>query len=137
MILCCGEALIDMLPRETREGAHAFAPHIGGSVFNSAIALGRLGVPVGFYSGLSTDLFGKKLGNALRWDPRSRPLKVNKRNFLLKIIALCATERLTMNEVCDILYHVCGIFEADVETVRKAWTRAGLHEMLPEKEKES
>jgi len=65
MILCCGEALIDMLPRETREGAHAFAPHIGGSVFNSAIALGRLGVPVGFYSGLSTDLFGKKLGNAL------------------------------------------------------------------------
>ncbi|KFB10713.1 carbohydrate kinase family protein [Nitratireductor basaltis] len=65
MILCCGEALIDMLPRETREGGHAFAPHIGGSVFNSAIALGRLGVPVGFYSGLSTDLFGTMLREAL------------------------------------------------------------------------
>ncbi len=81
--------------------------------------------------------FFKKLGNALKWDPRSRPLKVNKRNFLLKIIALCATERLTMNEVCDILEHVCGVFEEDVETVRKAWTRAGFHELLPEKEKES
>ena len=52
----------------------------------------------------------------------------------MKIIALCATERLTMNEVCDILEHVCGIFEEDVETVRKAWTRAGFHELLPEKE---
>ncbi len=81
--------------------------------------------------------FFKKLGSALKWDPRNRPLKVNKRNFLLKIIALCATEHLTMNEVCDILDHVCGIFEEDIETVRKAWTRAGLHELLPEKEKES
>ena len=81
--------------------------------------------------------FFKKLCNALKWDQRTRPLKINKRNFLLKIIALCATERLTMNEVCDILEHVCGVFEDDVETVRKAWTRAGFHELLPEKEKES
>ena len=81
--------------------------------------------------------FFKMLGNALQWDPRSRPLKVNKRNFLLKIIALCATEHLTMNEVCDILEQVCGIFEEDIETVRKAWTRAGLHEVLLEQEKES
>jgi fructokinase len=53
MILCAGEALIDMLPRDG-----AFAPHAGGSVFNTAIALGRLGAPVQFFSGLSSDLFG-------------------------------------------------------------------------------
>jgi fructokinase len=66
MILCCGEALIDMLPRETAAGEDAFAPHAGGSVFNSAMALGRLGVPASFFSGLSDDLFGLKLQDALR-----------------------------------------------------------------------
>jgi fructokinase len=61
MILCCGEALIDMLPRETTLGERAFAPYAGGAVFNTAIALGRLGAPVGFFSGLSTDLMGEIL----------------------------------------------------------------------------
>ncbi|WP_159587431.1 carbohydrate kinase family protein [Chelativorans xinjiangense] len=66
MILCCGEALIDMLPRKTADGESAFAPHAGGSVFNSALALGRLGAPVSFFSGLSDDLFGTRLQEALR-----------------------------------------------------------------------
>lgn len=65
MILCCGEALIDMLPRDTTEGEVAFAPYVGGSIFNSAVSLGRLGVPVSFFSGLSSDLFGKKLQEEL------------------------------------------------------------------------
>jgi fructokinase len=66
MILCCGEALIDMLPRETTQGEHAFAPYAGGAVFNTAIALGRLGAPAGFFSGLSTDLMGEILTERLR-----------------------------------------------------------------------
>ncbi|MCE6961346.1 carbohydrate kinase [Cereibacter sphaeroides] len=65
MILCCGEALIDMLPRETAAGEAAFAPHAGGAVFNTAIALGRLGAPAGFFSGLSNDLFGMQLADTL------------------------------------------------------------------------
>ena len=65
MILCCGEALIDMLPRETSAGEPAFAPYAGGAVFNTAIALGRLGAPAGFFSGLSSDLFGARLKDAL------------------------------------------------------------------------
>ncbi len=65
MILSCGEALIDMLPRETTAGEPAFAPYPGGAVFNTAIALGRLGAPAGFFSGLSTDLFGEMLTEAL------------------------------------------------------------------------
>ena len=46
MIVCCGEALIDMLPRTSTLGEPALAPYSGGAVFDSAIALGRLGVPV-------------------------------------------------------------------------------------------
>ncbi|TIO11334.1 MAG: carbohydrate kinase, partial [Mesorhizobium sp.] len=65
MILCCGEALIDMLPRTTAEGEAAFAPYVGGAVFNTAVALGRLGAPAGFFSGLSSDLFGGQLREAL------------------------------------------------------------------------
>lgn len=65
MILCCGEALIDMLPRQTAEGEPAFAPHAGGAVFNTAVALGRLGAPAGFFSGLSTDFLGRQLDRAL------------------------------------------------------------------------
>lgn len=61
MLLCAGEALIDMLPRQTDGGEAAFAPHAGGSVFNTAIAAGRLGLSTRFFSGLSTDLFGQKL----------------------------------------------------------------------------
>jgi fructokinase len=65
MILCAGEALIDMLPRESTGGERAFAPYAGGAVFNTAIALGRLGTPVGFFSGISTDLFGDILTQTL------------------------------------------------------------------------
>ena len=61
MILCAGEALIDMLPRTTADGEDAFAPHAGGSVMNTAVALGRLGEKVSFFTGLSTDLFGDVL----------------------------------------------------------------------------
>lgn len=65
MILCCGEALIDMLPRRSNADEPAFAPYAGGAVFNTAIALGRLGVPVEFFSGLSTDLFGQQIMRVL------------------------------------------------------------------------
>lgn len=65
MILCCGEALIDMLPRETAKQEPAFAPYAGGAVFNTAIALGRLGAPAGYFGGLSTDLFGQLLTDSL------------------------------------------------------------------------
>jgi len=61
MILCCGEALIDMLP-----GKGGFTPVAGGAVFNTAIALGRLGFSAGLFSGLSSDFFGDMLRHALQ-----------------------------------------------------------------------
>lgn len=66
MILCCGEALIDMLPRQTTLGERGFAPYAGGAVFNTAIALGRLGVPAAFFTGLSDDMMGDILRDTLR-----------------------------------------------------------------------
>lgn len=66
MILCCGEALIDMLPRETASGETGFVPHAGGSVFNTAIAIGRLGAKAGFFSGLSSDFLGQILRDTLQ-----------------------------------------------------------------------
>lgn len=65
MILCCGEALIDMIPSTNDAGEPCFTPHAGGAVFNTAIALGRLRTQTGFLSGLSSDLFGDQLRAAL------------------------------------------------------------------------
>lgn len=65
MILCCGEALIDMVPISGIAGESGFAPLPGGAIFNTAISLGRLGQKVGFFSGLSTDLFGETLRDTL------------------------------------------------------------------------
>lgn len=65
MILSCGEALIDMLPRTSTAGEACFAPYAGGAVFNTAIALGRLGAPSAFFSGVSTDMLGEILADTL------------------------------------------------------------------------
>jgi fructokinase len=64
MIVSCGEALIDFMPISV-EGAQAYRPFPGGSPFNVAIGLGRLGAPAGFLSRISTDFFGDLLMQTL------------------------------------------------------------------------
>lgn len=66
MILCCGEALIDMIPEPTVRGPDGYVPRSGGSIFNTAIGLGRLGCRTGLLSGISTDMFGHQLMADLR-----------------------------------------------------------------------
>lgn len=61
MIICCGEALIDMLPRQLPDGTDVCMPVPGGAVFNTAIALGRMGEDTHFFTGLSTDMYGRQL----------------------------------------------------------------------------
>lgn len=61
MILVCGEALIDLFlgpPEGAEMPARAVA---GGSPFNVAIGLARLGASVGFLGGISRDRFGTML----------------------------------------------------------------------------
>ncbi|WP_316860997.1 carbohydrate kinase [uncultured Cohaesibacter sp.] len=64
-ILCCGEALIDMIPIRNDQHGLAYLPCSGGAVFNTAIGLGRLGCDTAFLSGLSDDLFGNQLVKSL------------------------------------------------------------------------
>lgn len=56
MILCAGESLIDMVP----EGG-AFRPLAGGAVYNTTIALGRLGEATAYLWPISRDPFGEML----------------------------------------------------------------------------
>jgi fructokinase len=60
VIAVAGEALIDLIEDDT--GLHPFP---GGGPFNTAVALGRLGVPVGFLGRLSDDPFGRLLDGLL------------------------------------------------------------------------
>ena len=65
VILCCGDTLIDMIPVESDQGT-AYLPRPGGAIFNTAIALGRLGLPTQLFAGISTDFFGDLLRASLR-----------------------------------------------------------------------
>jgi fructokinase len=56
MILCAGESLIDMVPQDG-----AFRPLAGGAVYNTAIALGRLGRATGYLWPVSRDPFGQQI----------------------------------------------------------------------------
>lgn len=65
MIVVCGEALIDFLPVKSADGRDAYRPAVGGSPFNTAVGIGRLGGDVGFCAAMSTDFFGDQLVEAL------------------------------------------------------------------------
>lgn len=66
MILCCGDALIDMIPADLAGGRKGFVPYVGGAVFNTTVALGRLEMKPSFFHALSTDLFGDMLVQELQ-----------------------------------------------------------------------
>lgn len=57
MILCAGEALIDLVP----EPGGSLRPLAGGAVYNTAVALGRLGTSAAFLWPLSRDGFSDLL----------------------------------------------------------------------------
>jgi fructokinase len=66
MIICCGEALIDMVRTPVTGFGDGFLPLPGGSPYKTAIAVGRLGVPVAFLGRISTDFFGDMLVSRLK-----------------------------------------------------------------------
>jgi len=66
MILVCGDCLIDFVPVRAGDGREAYVPAVGGSCLNIATAIGRLGAPAGFVSGISNDMFGEMLIEHMR-----------------------------------------------------------------------
>lgn len=60
MIVVAGEALVDVVDEDG--ASHAVA---GGGPFNTAVALGRLGVPVSFLGAISGDVYGQMLAQLL------------------------------------------------------------------------
>ncbi|MCP4789981.1 MAG: carbohydrate kinase [Gammaproteobacteria bacterium] len=65
MIVTCGEALIDMVPITVPKQVAGFQPLVGGALFNTAVGLGRLGIPTAMVAGISNDMFGEQLVQAL------------------------------------------------------------------------
>ncbi|MBK1713826.1 PfkB family carbohydrate kinase [Rubrivivax gelatinosus] len=66
MILVCGEALMDVFAAGDTAAGLMLDARCGGSPFNVAIGLARLGQPVGFLGGLSSDAAGRRLRAALQ-----------------------------------------------------------------------
>jgi len=66
MIICIGEALIDMVRSPVSGSGYAFSPLPGGSPYNTAIAIGKMKVPVKFLGKFSKDFFGELLLKRLR-----------------------------------------------------------------------
>jgi fructokinase len=64
MILISGEALVDLIPDRAKDNAYDAV--LGGSPYNVAIGLARLGGPSAFVSRLSQDANGQSLASALR-----------------------------------------------------------------------
>ena len=59
MILCIGEAVIDMVQTPAAGLGEVFYPLPGGCPYNTSIAIGRLGTPVAFLGRLSKNFIGE------------------------------------------------------------------------------
>ena len=66
MFVVCGEALMDVYAGESTPTGLIFDARIGGSPFNVAVGLARLGRPAALLTGLSTDSAGERLLRALK-----------------------------------------------------------------------
>jgi fructokinase len=65
MFIVCGEALFDVFATGNTPTGIGFDGRIGGSPFNVALGLARLGQPVGFCGGIGTGFAGERLMQAL------------------------------------------------------------------------
>lgn len=65
MYLICGEALFDVFTEKQQLGSIQMNARVGGSPFNVAIGVARLGQPAALLTGISTDNLGNQLAQVL------------------------------------------------------------------------
>ena len=63
MIICAGESLIDMV---SFLGEVEYTPHVGGSILNTSITLGRLGAKCSYFGAVSNDSYGDLIESCLK-----------------------------------------------------------------------
>ncbi len=66
MYLVCGEALFDVFMENKQLDSIQMNARVGGSPFNVAIGLARMGQPSALLTGISTDVLGTQLSNMLK-----------------------------------------------------------------------
>ncbi|CRM46100.1 MULTISPECIES: carbohydrate kinase [Pseudomonas] len=79
MYLVCGEALFDFFSEEDASGLASrvnYKSIAGGSPFNVAVGLRRLGIEAGLFGGVSTDFLGRRLAQVLEDEGVSRQFLV-------------------------------------------------------------
>ena len=80
MFLSCGEALYDLFPSARTDTGFLFDARIGGSPFNVAIGLSRLGRCAALFTGMSSDPLGRGLERTLKDEGVDTAWLVSKRN---------------------------------------------------------
>ncbi len=110
MIICAGESLIDMI---SFRGEAEYTPHVGGSNFNSSIALGRLGANSYYFGAVSNDSYGDLVENSLRHS------KV-KENFVIK------TNRPTTLAYADVIDGIAEYTFVDEHSAGRLLDKASL-----------
>lgn len=80
MFLSCGEALYDLFPSSETGNGLMFDARIGGSPFNVAVGLSRLGRGAALFTGISSDPLGRRLEQALKHEGVETAYLVRKQN---------------------------------------------------------
>ena len=80
MFLSCGEALYDLFPSAETDAGFTFDACIGGSPFNVAVGLARLGRSAALFTGLSSDPLGRRLERTLKDEGVETAWLVRKQN---------------------------------------------------------
>ena len=92
MFLICGEALYDVFPVAETDSGFTFDARIGGSPFNVAVGLSRLGRKAALFTGLSSDPLGRRLEQALETENVDTAYLVRKHNpTTLAVVGLDAS----------------------------------------------
>ncbi|MEM8547342.1 MAG: PfkB family carbohydrate kinase, partial [Pseudomonadota bacterium] len=110
-----GEALIDLVD----QGRASYAACPGGSPFNVALALARLGHPVAFFGPLSQDRFGQQLGAVL--DQAGVDLVFNERSGKPSALAIASL----VDQEPEYAFYLTDVADTDV-------TAAALVERWPQ-----